>query len=135
MARLFLLKETMFNTMLLSSTVIYDRSQGVTDVTEFYNNMNNVNANSTLLGIIVAACILFAMYAFLYVSTWYIDRNLNRSNVRLFKLITFGKSSADNVDSVSAVLYAGLILFIIILIISGTLNYIIGKIFTFIIGG
>lgn len=121
--------------MLLSSTVIYDRSQGVTDVTEFYNNMNNVNANSTLLGIIVAACILFAMYAFLYVSTWYIDRNLNRSNVRLFKLITFGKSSADDIDSVSAVLYAGLILFIIILIISGTLNYIIGKIFTFIIGG
>lgn len=135
MARLFLLKETMFNTMLLSSTVIYDRSQGVTDVTEFYNNMNNVNANSTLLGTIVAACILFAMYAFLYVSTWYIDRNLNRSNVRLFKLITFGKSSADDIDSVSSVLYAGLILFIIILIISGTLNYIVGKIFTFIIGG
>ena len=125
----------MFNTILLSSTVIYDRSQGVTDVTEFYNNMNNVNANSTLLSIIVAACILLAMYAFLYVSTWYIDRNLNRSSVRLFKLITFGKSNADDVDSISAVLYAGLILFIIILIISGTLNYIIGKIFTFIIGG
>lgn len=125
----------MFNTVLLSSTVIYDRSQGVTDVTEFYNNMNNVNANSTLLSIIVAACILLAMYAFLYVSTWYIDRNLNRSSVRLFKLITFGKSNADDVDSISAVLYAGLILFIIILIISGTLNYIIGKIFTFIIGG
>lgn len=125
----------MFNTVLLSSTVIYDRSQGVTDVTEFYNNMNNVNANSTLLSIIVAACILLAMYAFLYVSTWYIDRNLNRSSVRLFKLITFGKSNADDVDSISAVLYAGLILFIIILTISGTLNYIIGKIFTFIIGG
>lgn len=135
MERLCLLGETMFNTILLSSTVIYDRSQGVTDVTEFYNNMNNVNANSTLLSIIVAACILLAMYAFLYVSTWYIDRNLNRSSVRLFKLITFGKSNADDVDSISAVLYAGLILFIIILIISGTLNYIIGKIFTFIIGG
>ena len=135
MERLCLLGETMFNTVLLSSTVIYDRSQGVTDVTEFYNNMNNVNANSTLLSIIVAACILLAMYAFLYVSTWYIDRNLNRSSVRLFKLITFGKSNADDVDSISAVLYAGLILFIIILIISGTLNYIIGKIFTFIIGG
>lgn len=135
MARLCLSREIMFNAMLLSSTVIYDRAQGVTDITEFYNNMNSVNANSTLLSLIVAACILLAMYAFLYVSTWYIDRNLNRSSVRLFKLITFGKSNADDVDSISAVLYAGLILFIIILIISGTLNYMIGKIFTFIIGG
>lgn len=124
-----------FNQLPVLLTMTYERAQLGTDSVELYSSLTTARTETTLYSWIVAGCILYIMYAFMYVSFWYIDKYMNPTKLRLFRLITLGRSSADEVDAVSAILFSILAVFVILLVISGVANVLIIKLYELLLGG